>query len=96
MANVIVVESSLCDARFGACDLHAHMHCSVATCRALLMALGEGPVYAGDGPIIDGYADANGNRALLCSGCGDEFFLLCKACADIDPHCGVCRAEATA
>lgn len=83
---------SLCDnPRF--CSMYEHRHC--CDCRAVLDAQGEGPVYAFDRPIIDGYANGAGN-AVVCSGCGDDFFLLCKDCAAKDSRCPQCRAEVVA
>lgn len=82
---------SLCGKPFGQCEVYAHMHCSVPVCRALLMGVGGG---GDDGRGIDGYEDQDGNSALVCTGCNDEFFLLCKHCADENPLCSECHAQA--
>lgn len=80
---------SLCDKRFGQCEVYAHMHCSVDG--VLLLGVGGG---GDDGRGIDGYEDADGNGARVCTGCKDDFFLLCRSCYDENPMCSECRAEA--
>lgn len=89
------VHSSLCDSKpfDGTCvaSMYAHHHCSV--CRVVMFAVGGG---GDDGRGVAGYEDEHGNSACLCTGCGDDFFLLCGGCAQNDSRCGACRAEAAA
>lgn len=77
-------DSSCDDVRF--CSMYAHKHCSIPTCRDILPAVGGG---GDDGRGVDGY-----DNARICVECGDDSFLICNACAEQDPRCGVCRAEA--
>lgn len=69
--------SSLCAERFGACELYAHRHCAAPGCTTILYATGDG-----------GFEDAH-----VCTACGDEFYLLCTACAQHDTRCALCRTE---
>jgi len=80
------VVDSLCPHPFGACSPYEHRHC--CRCSTVLEARGEGPVYSGDPPSIDGYENAR-----ICSDCGDDFFLLCKPCAQRDPRCPACASR---
>lgn len=77
---------SLCDT-VRVCVPYEHKHC--CRCEKTLMARGEGPVYSDDGPTVDGYEDAH-----VCTGCDDDFYLLCSECFTKNPQCEGCEYEA--
>lgn len=75
---------SVCQARLGDCEMHAHMHC--AGCNEALFAIGGG---GDDGSGIGGYEQADGRSAEPCASCGADS-LLCKACREKSPLCPAC------
>lgn len=71
------------------CYGYEHRHCTA--CGEILTGVGGG---GDDGRGVSGYEDAHGNAAHVCTACGDDFFLLCAACAARDSRCADCRTMA--